>query len=63
MNQQANCVMGIINFLDRFFPSLLKIPDFLLEFITPIVKVHELFKSTNKQSLRSNIIFVNFLLV
>ncbi|CAG8462855.1 12168_t:CDS:10, partial [Ambispora leptoticha] len=28
----------IINFLDHFFPSLLKIPNFLLEFITPIVK-------------------------
>lgn len=29
----------IINFLDHFYPSLLKIPGFLLEFITPIVKV------------------------
>jgi DNA topoisomerase-2 len=29
----------IINFLDHFFPSLLKIPGFLREFITPIVKV------------------------
>jgi len=29
----------IINFLDYFFPSLLKIPGFLVEFITPIVKV------------------------
>jgi DNA topoisomerase-2 len=29
----------IINFLDHFYPSLLKIPDFLVEFITPIVKV------------------------
>ncbi|RIA90989.1 DNA topoisomerase [Glomus cerebriforme] len=28
----------IINFLDYFFPSLLKIPGFLMEFITPIVK-------------------------
>lgn len=28
----------IINFLDHFFPSLLKLPDFLVEFITPIVK-------------------------
>ncbi len=28
----------IINFLDTFFPSLLKIPEFLVEFITPIVK-------------------------
>ncbi|KAJ9111708.1 hypothetical protein QFC19_001068 [Naganishia cerealis] len=29
----------IINFLDHFYPSLLKIPGFLIEFITPIVKV------------------------
>ncbi|KAJ3122937.1 DNA topoisomerase 2, partial [Physocladia obscura] len=29
----------IINFLDCFWPSLLKVPGFLLEFITPIVKV------------------------
>jgi len=29
----------IINFLDHFFPSLLRVPGFLLEFITPIVKV------------------------
>ncbi|GBB91406.1 hypothetical protein RclHR1_01870001 [Rhizophagus clarus] len=28
----------IINFLDYFFPSLLKVPGFLIEFITPIVK-------------------------
>ncbi|KAL7421894.1 DNA topoisomerase 2 [Cryptotrichosporon argae] len=28
----------IINFLDHFYPSLLRIPDFLVEFITPIVK-------------------------
>ncbi|KAJ3273863.1 DNA topoisomerase 2 [Terramyces sp. JEL0728] len=28
----------IINFFDHFWPSLLKIPGFLLEFITPIVK-------------------------
>ncbi|PWN25684.1 type II DNA topoisomerase [Jaminaea rosea] len=28
----------IINFLDHFFPSLLKLPNFLIEFITPIVK-------------------------
>ncbi|CAG8582278.1 18254_t:CDS:2, partial [Racocetra fulgida] len=28
----------IINLLDHFYPSLLKIPDFLREFITPIVK-------------------------
>ncbi|KAK9767393.1 DNA topoisomerase 2 [Basidiobolus ranarum] len=29
----------LINFLDHFYPSLLKIPKFLIEFITPIVKV------------------------
>ena len=30
----------LINFLQVQFPSLLKIPDFLVEFITPIVKVY-----------------------
>lgn len=29
----------IMNFLHTFYPSLLKLPGFLLEFITPIVKV------------------------
>ncbi|KAI8600606.1 DNA topoisomerase, partial [Dissophora ornata] len=29
----------VINFLDHYFPSLLQIPGFLVEFITPIVKV------------------------
>jgi len=29
----------IINYFDYFYPSLLKCPDFLIEFITPIVKV------------------------
>ncbi|TFK30660.1 DNA topoisomerase II [Coprinopsis marcescibilis] len=29
----------IINFLDHFYPSLLKIPGFLVEFVTPIVRV------------------------
>lgn len=29
----------IINFLDHFFPSLLKLDDFLVEFVTPIVRV------------------------
>ena len=28
----------IINYLDHFYPSLLKIPNFLVEFITPIIK-------------------------
>jgi DNA topoisomerase-2 len=29
----------LINFLDQFFGSLLKIPNFLVEFVTPIVRV------------------------
>ncbi|PFH54688.1 hypothetical protein AMATHDRAFT_83127, partial [Amanita thiersii Skay4041] len=29
----------IINFLDYFYPSLLKLPEFLVEFVTPIVRV------------------------
>lgn len=29
----------IMNFLHTFYPTLLKMPGFLLEFITPIVKV------------------------
>ena len=28
-----------MNFLHHFYPSLLKIPGFLVEFITPIIKV------------------------
>ncbi|KAF9141358.1 DNA topoisomerase 2 [Mortierella sp. GBA39] len=28
----------VINFLEHYFPSLLKIPGFLVEFITPIIK-------------------------
>ncbi|CED85182.1 dna topoisomerase ii [Phaffia rhodozyma] len=28
----------LINFLDHFYPSLLKIPGFLVEFITPIIR-------------------------
>ena len=31
----------LINFLQVSFPSLLKIPEFLIEFITPIVKVYK----------------------
>ncbi|GAA5989920.1 hypothetical protein JCM11641_002811 [Rhodosporidiobolus odoratus] len=34
----------IINFLDYWFPSLLKLPNFLVEFITPIVKVSKVKK-------------------
>lgn len=29
----------VINFIHKFWPSLLKVPGFMLEFITPIVKV------------------------
>ncbi|KAI8849905.1 DNA topoisomerase [Chytridium lagenaria] len=41
----------IINFLDHFWPSLLKIPGFLQEFITPIVKVTPLSAGSRKQEL------------
>ena len=37
----------IINYLDHFYPSLLKIPNFLVEFITPIIK------ATKGQEVRS----------
>ncbi|THU89449.1 type II DNA topoisomerase [Dendrothele bispora CBS 962.96] len=29
----------LINYLDHFYPSLLKVPEFLVEFVTPIVRV------------------------
>jgi hypothetical protein len=29
----------LMNFMHHFYPSLLKVPGFLIEFITPIVKV------------------------
>jgi hypothetical protein len=29
-----------MNFLHTFYPSLLKVPGFLVEFITPIIKVN-----------------------
>ncbi|KIM84751.1 hypothetical protein PILCRDRAFT_780689 [Piloderma croceum F 1598] len=31
----------LINFLDHFYPSLLKVPNFLVEFVTPIVRVRK----------------------
>lgn len=31
----------IMNFLHHFYPSLLRIPGFLVEFITPIIKVNQ----------------------
>jgi DNA topoisomerase-2 len=33
--------------LDHFFPSLLKIPNFLVEFVTPIVRVSHLIAITS----------------
>ncbi|KAJ3203013.1 DNA topoisomerase 2 [Entophlyctis luteolus] len=41
----------IINLLDCFWPSLLKIPGFLLEFVTPIVKVTPKGKNPRKQEI------------
>ena len=39
-DQDGSHIKGlIINFLETSFPGLLDIPGFLLEFITPIVKV------------------------
>ncbi|EKM83675.1 hypothetical protein AGABI1DRAFT_117173 [Agaricus bisporus var. burnettii JB137-S8] len=29
----------LINFFDHFYPSLLKLPEFLVEFVTPIVRI------------------------
>ena len=40
----------IINFFDHFWPSLLEIPGFLLEFITPIVKATK-GKNATKQEI------------
>lgn len=34
----------LINFLDHFYPSLLKLPEFLVEFVTPIVRVRFLLR-------------------
>ena len=31
----------LMNFMHHFYPSLLKVPGFLIEFITPIVKVNQ----------------------
>ena len=44
----------LINFLQVTYPSLLKIPEFLIEFITPIVKV---FKGDPKQPTKSRSFF------
>ena len=37
----------LINYLDHFYPSLLKIPKFLVEFITPVVRVRIMGYSQN----------------
>jgi DNA gyrase/topoisomerase IV subunit B len=40
-DQDGSHIKGLImNYLHHFYPSLLKVPGFLVEFITPIVKVH-----------------------
>ena len=44
----------LINFLQTQFPSLLRIPEFLIEFITPIVKV---WKGDPKKPSRSHAFF------
>lgn len=44
----------LINFLQAQFPSLLKIPEFLIEFITPIVKV---WKGDPKNPSKKHIFF------
>jgi DNA topoisomerase-2 len=35
----------LINFFDHFYPSLLKLPEFLVEFVTPIVRVRMILSS------------------
>ena len=37
----------LMNFMHHFYPSLLKVPGFLIEFITPIVKVNNLIESAS----------------
>ena len=44
----------LINFLQVSYPSLLRIPEFLIEFVTPIVKV---FKGDPKQPTKSRSFF------
>jgi DNA gyrase/topoisomerase IV subunit B len=46
----------LINFLDHFFPSLLTIPNFLVEFVTPIVRV--CLQSQDKLDTNNAIAFV-----
>lgn len=41
-DQDGSHIKGLImNYLHHFYPSLLKVPGFLVEFITPIVKVRK----------------------
>ena len=43
-DEDGSHIKGLfINFIHYFWPSLLKIPGFLKEFITPIIKVHLIF--------------------
>ncbi|KAI9351589.1 DNA topoisomerase [Zopfochytrium polystomum] len=41
----------IINFFEHFWPSLLKIPGFLLEFITPIIRVTPKARTTHHKPI------------
>ena len=53
-DQDGSHIKGlVINFIHKFWPSLLKIPGFLKEFITPIVK------ATHKKTKTKNQIFFN----
>ena len=47
----------IMNFFHHFYPSLLKVPGFLLEFITPIVK------ATKGTRVRERLLFLSFCFV
>lgn len=43
----------LMNFIHYFYPSLLRVPGFLLEFITPIIKATKIGSSVNKTTQRS----------
>lgn len=55
----------LLNFVEKFWPSLLTIPNFLQEFITPIVKVHSQpsqsssFFSIKQQKTDQRLVFVD----
>ena len=40
----------LINFLHHYWPSLLQIPGFLKEFITPIIKVNQTGRGDNSKT-------------